>query len=355
MPRALRFLDRLLRWNQDRLIKDARNKLKVVEQALDDTSWPTDTDAPFAPTWIERKLTEAEVADWLVKARSEHDQLLSVITQGQRSDRERYRRLLACGRALQSSVHGTTQPHKEEVDNLVQDLRRAYDDHEQFQVCARDAENRALQEWIVAQGKFAVEFPDDERWLQPTRFGNIIAALDYAILKRYGIALNDLWPRLTHVITDDVKSKVDEANVYLDFTLMMSFLAAVTEVIAVVAIFVGPHRPPALQGVLVAAPLLACWSFYLLSMSAAQALALHIRAAVDLFRLDLLDALSIQRPATPAIEQLLWNELEHFVSQGDVPERFVRFVKRPAAESRTSRALRSGSTPQARRLAKRSR
>lgn len=344
MPRSLKFFDRLLRWNQDRLIKHARNKLKVAEKALDDTSWPTDTNAPFSPTWVENKLTEAEVDKQLVEARSEHSKLLSSLAQGQPIDREKYEELLACARALQSSVHGTTQPSKEQVDNLIQDIRRTYNEHEELQGAARDAENRSLREWIVAQGKFTIEFPDDERWLKPTRFGNILAALDCAILKRYGIALNDLWPRLIHVITDDVKSRVDEANIYLDFTLMMSFLSVFTEVVAVLASFVGPQRPPALQAVLLASPLLAWWIFYLLSMSAAQALAQHIRAAVDLFRLDLLDALSVQRPATPALEQLLWDEIERFIAQGDMPEKYVRFVSKKPIEKNVSKALRAGNS-----------
>jgi hypothetical protein len=157
----------------------------------------------------------------------------------------------------------------------------------------------------------------------------MFAALDYAVLTRYAITLTDLWPRLIHVVADDVRARIEDANLYLDFTLMMSFLAAGLSGVAIVTTFTGAPRGAWVQALWIVLALLACWSFYRLSISVTRAFVEHIRAAVDLFRLDLLDALSIQRPAGPADEPRIWNEIELFVAQGDVPTSYVRFERYP--------------------------
>jgi hypothetical protein len=90
---------------------------------------------------------------------------------------------------------------------------------------------------------------------------------------------------------------------------------------------------------LVVAPLFGWWLFYRLAMGATRAFADHIRAAVDLFRLDLLDALSIERPDTPADEQPIWRAIDAFIIQGDVPGPSVRFVKSNETPSQPSSGL----------------
>jgi hypothetical protein len=157
--------------------------------------------------------------------------------------------------------------------------------------------------------------------------GNMTAALDYAVLKRYEISLSTLWPRLLHVVADDVRERVEDANIYLDFILMMSFLSVATSGVALTTVAIGPDRSRTLQALLVVLPLFGWWVFYLLAMGATRAFADHVRAAVDLFRLDLLDALSIERPDTPTDEQPIWRAIDGFIIQGDVPGPSVRFVK----------------------------
>ncbi|HZC99779.1 MAG TPA: hypothetical protein VFA46_06180 [Actinomycetes bacterium] len=324
LPRALDPLERLLRRNQIRVMGHHRHELSRAEAGVDDASWPTDFD--FGPTWVETELNDDEARRSLDDATRDHAALLSALGDGRQVREEDYRALLARARVLCSRATRQAVPSPSEVEALVTAMKRAYAENPPLRTALHRISNRAMGEWTLARGEFAVRFPENERWLRPTRLGNMVAALEYAVFKRYWISLTDLWPRMLHVVADDVRSRVEDANAYVDFTLMMSFLSAGTVGVALVAIDTGPARSWALRALLVALPLVASWLFYQLAMSATRAFAEHVRAAVDLFRLDLLDALSIERPRIPADEQPIWDELERFIAGADVPARYVHFA-----------------------------
>lgn len=70
---------------------------------------------------------------------------------------------------------------------------------------------------MAASEEFVSSFSEDERWLRPTRFGNVMSTLDADMLNRYGINLGVAWPRSMHVVLAESRAHVDDANTYLGF------------------------------------------------------------------------------------------------------------------------------------------
>jgi hypothetical protein len=58
--------------------------------------------------------------------------------------------------------------------------------------------------------------------------------------------------------------------------------------------------------------------FYWLSIEATRTFGSQVQAAVDLFRLKLLDALDVERPITPTKEKQIWEEIHSFIEQADI-------------------------------------
>lgn len=133
---------------------------------------------------------------------------------------------------------------------------------------------------------------------------------------------------------------MEDANLYLDSTLMMSFLTAGISGVAIVTAFTGPPHSAALRTPWIVLALLAWWTFYHFSMSATRAFVENIGAAVDLFRLNLLDALSIQRPVVPTGEAQIWDETELFIARRCPHFQGVIRSHHPLARPRRIRASR---------------
>ena len=100
--------------------------------------------------------------------------------------------------------------------------------------------DEADRSWKEAQAGVAHDFPGGAV-VQRTRLGNVAAVQELYSLSRYGIALSDLWPRLNEVIPKDTRERVEEANIYRDFTVIMSMLSIVGACLAVVAAFSEPR------------------------------------------------------------------------------------------------------------------
>lgn len=60
-------------------------------------------------------------------------------------------------------------------------------------------------------------FPDQEKWLLPTSFGNTIRAFEVYPRLMYGVDSIALWPRLLTVIPDGYRVYIDDAKANMDF------------------------------------------------------------------------------------------------------------------------------------------
>jgi hypothetical protein len=163
--------------------------------------------------------------------------------------------------------------------------------------------------------------------VRPTRLGNAALRAELYALDRYGIALDDLWPRLELALTDEAKKPIDDSRQLLDFAVVMTALSGLAALFQVChllefagrALRLGGHPPPvspwhwllALAGL--GGCLLAVTAFDEVAVQAARGYGARLCAVIDLHRLDLLQALSIPAPQTRSEETILWKRLSAFI------------------------------------------
>jgi uncharacterized repeat protein (TIGR01451 family) len=155
------------------------------------------------------------------------------------------------------------------------------------------------------------EWPDEEALLLPTRLGNVIRCFERYPFLAYGMDAIVLWPRLVAKIDPNFASTIDEAKTAFDFMLNLSFLSALT---CVSALAIGLALPAPLRWCYASpwvwralAFLTLAAAFYYLAVNRAQAWGEQVRAAFDLYRLDLLKALGYQqKPLTYQEERAIW-------------------------------------------------
>jgi hypothetical protein len=150
-------------------------------------------------------------------------------------------------------------------------------------------------------------------------------------LKRYGITMSILWPRLYEVLSENTRQRIEDANIYLDFTTNMSLLSIAAVAFAVFAAFYGTARTKTSEIAWLLILLFGFRVFYLLAIEATRAVSAQVEAAVDLFRLKLLDALGIDAPANSCQESEIWKKLHHFIGQAIVSAQPIQSKKTSAS------------------------
>ncbi len=253
-------------------------------------------------------------------------------------NREKYWKLLAEAKLLQARQNLLPRYLQPKIEALVDEISRAYQHKQNAALRESVDELRALAEgeWTAAYSDRMENFPKDERWLRPTRLGNVAAAYETYSLERYGITLSTLWPRLYHVTPDRFREQIEEAKTFLDFTVILSFFSLLLTLVAGVQVVRGSLWFSVEAMLLPFLFLLGSGMLYLLAIQAMRSFGLQVAASVDLFRLKLLDELEIQRPHSPAAEKNLWTELRRFVEQGDVPTQYMRFKDEKGQDSFSS-------------------
>jgi hypothetical protein len=80
-------------------------------------------------------------------------------------------------------------------------------------------------------------FPDDERWVLPSSFGNVIRAFEVYPRVMYGLDSIPGWHRLLAVMPEEYRVLVDDAKAQVDFWVNLCFLSLVfvAEYLAVAA------------------------------------------------------------------------------------------------------------------------
>lgn len=178
------------------------------------------------------------------------------------------------------------------------------------------ARKTALDRFLITQ------LPDQESLILPTRLGNVIRCFESYSFLAYGMDSIVFWPRLVSKIDPAFASTVDEAKTSFDFMLNLSFLSALTG-LAAVTIGLAIPRPlewgchlPWLSRAFFFLVLTVL--FYQLAINRAQAWGTQVRAAFDLYRLDLLKALGYQqKPLTNQEERAIWLKLSSEILYAD--------------------------------------
>ena len=136
--------------------------------------------------------------------------------------------------------------------------------------------------------------------LRPTALGNVLAAMDDTAGRAYGLDAVIAWPRLYPVLSDQVKSLVDDRRDALDASVRMTATMTVTVLLALVLLLRSDWWM-----LLALIPLAVALLAYSAAVQGALAYAETVQASFDLHHADLLAALRMQPPTQPEAERIL--------------------------------------------------
>jgi len=209
-------------------------------------------------------------------------------------------------------------------------------------------EGYALPDWIDRHGrsywykkaKAAVEPPKDPardmKYPLPapgrelrytdvaaTRLGNVLRSAETYPEARYGAPALRVWPRLYHLLPQELRTSVEEAQTAMEFMLVVAFLSGLFGPPATVYLM-SVEAP---TGWVLAASVgsaVVAYVAYLGALAPAGLYADSIRTAFDAHRMKVLEALQVPRPATVAEERRTWDHLISRLDRGTgQPGRYV--------------------------------
>jgi hypothetical protein len=209
----------------------------------------------------------------------------------------------------------------------IADLREGYETLLQAESFAARVQSLASYTERVradAEAKFDGDYPTSaagdqttiESRIRVTTFGNVLARLFTYSEVRYGIPLDTMWSRLSGVIDQTMRKRVEDATTLLDFSLVF---ATWSLVVAATGIGVAAGMDLERGLVTMGASAITFAVFVLLAVEAARRFSETLQACVDLHRRDLLACLGYEPPETIEAEQKLWKELFPFLARGQEP------------------------------------
>lgn len=134
--------------------------------------------------------------------------------------------------------------------------------------------------------------PDYEKDLRPTALGNTLWKGETTAGERYGLDLNVALPRIIPLMEPIVRDELSDRRNQLDAAVRLSVAAG-----AATAISIGLLLRDGPWLFLALATYLLCWASYRAAVAAARGFSTVLAAAVDLYHLQLFDALTLERPA----------------------------------------------------------
>jgi hypothetical protein len=173
-----------------------------------------------------------------------------------------------------------------------------------------------VSRYTTLQDRLYHEYPPQAERLLPTRLGNVLrSAEDYPAIA-YGMDAIFWWPRLWPLLPEATQKGVED-----EFTPVLALLnlatligiVAVSGAIYILRAWVGWWQPLAV----LLGGLFLSWAAYRGATVQARNYGQRIRAAVDLYRFDLLKALHQSLPLTPQEERALWKQLAAWLYNQD--------------------------------------
>jgi hypothetical protein len=175
---------------------------------------------------------------------------------------------------------------------LVWIQRRRYNRLLKARANTQDAYKRGIAAW-----ELDCSFPHDDNLLLPTRVGNAFRAFEQHANTRWGLDGVTVWPRIEALMSAGERELIAEARTNF-FVFINGSLGAFTVGIAL-AVDKAVHAPePALHWPLYALPFVVGYSAYRLSLAPTLVWGEHVRAAVDLHRLELYEKLGVRAPTS---------------------------------------------------------
>lgn len=191
------------------------------------------------------------------------------------------------------------------TEKKLQDQQAVYAD--------KDNQSKALTEYLYRN------YPSKLDRVLPTRLGNIIkAAEEYPADKgRYGIDAVFFWPRLIAVIPDAARGDLSDARASMALLLNVSTLAFLLGVGSFTALAAAMLHPAAAFWACGAGGLVLAALAYRSALAPGRIYAELVRAAFDLYRVDLLKQLQFGLPDNLDEERALWDNLGQQMYLGD--------------------------------------
>lgn len=153
-------------------------------------------------------------------------------------------------------------------------------------------------------------FPDEERWVLPTSFGNTIRAFEVYPRIIYGLDAIPGWSRLLGVISEDYRNLIDNSKALVDFwsNLWLLSILFFVEYIGIV-IYVGQVK-------VVWIPVVTVGVIFIV-YSRARVAAIEwgdlIKSSFDIFLPDLFNKLGFSPPATTEEQKSLWEKFSQTI------------------------------------------
>ena len=217
------------------------------------------------------------------------------------TNRDMYRVMEGYGRFNPVKLVGGFQKRRfeklnEKLDELDDEFRELGGD---FPIEKRSERNKIMKE-------LAEHFPDTERWLLPTAFGNTLRAFETYPRVMYGLESIDGWSRIMAVVPEDYRTLIDNAKTQVDFWVNMGFVSA----LLLIEYFGIAYYQQAFEAI---------WLLVLIVLALmiapyrAKRVAVEwgdlVKAVFDLYRFDLLDALGVERPKNRDGERAIWTKV----------------------------------------------
>lgn len=163
------------------------------------------------------------------------------------------------------------------------------------------------------QYSLAVEFPQEERVLLATPFGNVLRSFEFAPYVMYGIDSVSTWSRLLAIIPREYVGMIEAVKSQVDFwvNLGLVFVLLLAEYIGLVYVKGWPLNRW-IVGVLFALGTLCPMR----ATSSAREWGDFVKSVFDLYRFELLDAMHIARPHTRDEERELWGKINRALQFG---------------------------------------
>lgn len=163
-----------------------------------------------------------------------------------------------------------------------------------------------------------VGFPREDRYVRPTRLGNVLTAAEQYPLHVYGLDGVLWWPRLFPLLPDVVRGQIDASLVPMVCLLNLATACVLAALFGGGYLAWTDHREWLFAGVLLGGLLLARL-FYRAAVSQAVGYGNLIRTAFDLCRHALLKQIGLFTPQSVEDEKALWKVLNSWIYDQYLP------------------------------------
>ncbi|WP_067970918.1 hypothetical protein [Mycolicibacter icosiumassiliensis] len=172
------------------------------------------------------------------------------------------------------------------------------------------------------------EYPRETADFLPTRLGNALLAAENYSRDRYGLDSVLFWPRQYLLLTDTIRTVVDDARRAIDQFIVIASLSVLTAIITTGMGIAGQLTDRVWIPTGLGAAGLALVT-YRSAVREAITFGDLVRSVYDLYRRDLLAALGVAAAVTPEDERRLWKALGQYLFRGATDsgdEALIRYI-----------------------------